>query len=116
MLRPKEQSIRGWNQRCPFASPGNVTLTKVENDWPLQVLSDPRGVSQLQRTRGTLAREVGKRVPRDGNGVDGTEFNREDGLRSFGQLLREGKIERADNGRFTASGQIGFQPGNRAAG
>ena len=49
-------------------------------------------------------------------GVDGTEFNREDGLRSFGQLLREGKIERADNGRFTASGQIGFQPGNRAAG
>nr|WP_244918449.1 chemotaxis protein CheA [Phaeobacter gallaeciensis] len=49
-------------------------------------------------------------------GVDGTEFNREDGLRSFGQLLREGKIERADNGRFTASGQIGFQPGNRAVG
>ncbi|WP_072506441.1 chemotaxis protein CheA [Phaeobacter porticola] len=49
-------------------------------------------------------------------GVDGAEFNREDGLRSFGQLLREGKIERADNGRFTASGQIGFQPGNRAAG
>ncbi|MFV1602173.1 MULTISPECIES: chemotaxis protein CheA [unclassified Phaeobacter] len=48
--------------------------------------------------------------------VDGTDFNREDGLRSFGQLLREGKIERADNGRFTASGQIGFQPGNRAAG
>ncbi|MFS4580472.1 chemotaxis protein CheA [Phaeobacter sp. C3_T13_0] len=48
--------------------------------------------------------------------VDGTEFNREDGLRSFGQLLRDGKIERADNGRFTASGQIGFKPGNRAAG
>mgnify|MGYP001627921775 FL=1 len=44
------------------------------------------------------------------------EFNREDGLRSFGQLLREGKIERTHSGRFTASGDIGFQPGQRAAG
>lgn len=44
------------------------------------------------------------------------QFNREDGLRSFGQLLREGKIERADNGRFAATEEIGFQPGKRAAG
>lgn len=44
------------------------------------------------------------------------EFNREDGLRSFGQLLREGKIEKAGNGRFIASGDIGFQPDSRAAG
>jgi hypothetical protein len=44
------------------------------------------------------------------------DFNREDGLRSFGQLLREGKIERSGNGKFTASGEIGFQPGKRAAG
>lgn len=45
-----------------------------------------------------------------------SEFNREDGLRSFGQLLREGKIERSGNGKFTASGEIGFQPDKRAAG
>ena len=44
------------------------------------------------------------------------EFNREDGLRSFGQLLREGKIVKSDPGRFVASGDIGFQPASRAAG
>ena len=45
-----------------------------------------------------------------------SDFNREDGLRSFGQLLRDGKIERSGNGQFTASGDIGFKPGKRAAG
>lgn len=44
------------------------------------------------------------------------EFNREDGLRSFGLLLREGKIVKKDSGRFVASGEIGFQPASRAAG
>lgn len=44
------------------------------------------------------------------------DFNREDGLRSFGVLLREGKIERSENGRFAATREIGFQPPKRAAG
>lgn len=44
------------------------------------------------------------------------EFSREDGLRSFGMLLREGKIVKQDSGRFVASGEIGFQPASRAAG
>ncbi|KUP91108.1 hypothetical protein [Tritonibacter horizontis] len=43
-------------------------------------------------------------------------FNREDSLRSFGQLLREGKLKKASNGRFSVSSQIGFKPENRAAG
>lgn len=43
-------------------------------------------------------------------------FNREDGLRSFGLLLREGKLKKASNGRFSVSSQIGFRPDNRAAG
>ncbi len=45
-------------------------------------------------------------------------FNREESLRSFGQLLRDGKIEKAGGGRFAASTQIGFRPDDdeRAAG
>jgi hypothetical protein len=44
------------------------------------------------------------------------EFKREDGLRTFGQLFRAGKIERSENGRFVATEDIGFQPAKRAAG
>lgn len=45
------------------------------------------------------------------------EFNREESLRSFGQLLRDGKIQKAGGGRFAASNLIGFRPDNeRAAG
>ena len=42
-------------------------------------------------------------------------FSREDGLRSFGQLLRSGKIEKIKGGRFTVSDDIGFRPDQRAA-
>ncbi len=38
------------------------------------------------------------------------ETSREDRLRSFGQLLREGKIEKTRGGRFTASDRINFKP------
>ncbi|MBM2292361.1 chemotaxis protein CheA [Sulfitobacter pseudonitzschiae] len=48
--------------------------------------------------------------------VIGTDFSREDGLRSFGQLLRAGKIEKIKGGRFVVSGDIGFRPDQRAAG
>ncbi|WP_139196903.1 hypothetical protein [Roseivivax marinus] len=43
------------------------------------------------------------------------DTSREDRLRSFGQLLREGKIAKIEGGRFTASDRIGFRP-KRAAG
>ncbi|NNK17001.1 MAG: hypothetical protein HKP51_08860, partial [Sulfitobacter sp.] len=43
-------------------------------------------------------------------------FSREEGLRSFGQLLRAGKIEKIKGGRFTVSDDIGFRPDQRAAG
>ncbi|MBO9465016.1 hypothetical protein J7443_07235 [Tropicibacter sp. R15_0] len=43
------------------------------------------------------------------------ESSREDRLRSFGQLLRDGKIEKTSGGRFTASERISFKP-SRAAG
>ncbi|MFC3118971.1 hypothetical protein [Jhaorihella thermophila] len=48
--------------------------------------------------------------------VRNADFNREDGLRAFGHLLREGKIEKKGGGRFTVSGDIGFRPGQRATG
>ncbi|MEQ6202615.1 hypothetical protein ABMC88_06125 [Sulfitobacter sp. HNIBRBA2951] len=47
--------------------------------------------------------------------VEKENFTREDGLRSFGKLLREGKIEKLRGGRFQASEQIGFKPDARAA-
>ncbi|WP_298915217.1 hypothetical protein [uncultured Roseobacter sp.] len=47
--------------------------------------------------------------------ADCGEFTREDGLRSFGQLLRSGKIEKIKGGRFAASEAIGFRPDERAA-
>ena len=48
--------------------------------------------------------------------VEKDNFTREDGLRSFGKLLREGKIEKLKGGRFQVSEQIGFKPDARAAG
>lgn len=48
--------------------------------------------------------------------VQDIDSSREDRLRSFGQLLREGKIEKVEGGRFTASDSIGFKPNARAAG
>ncbi|MDG1353130.1 MAG: hypothetical protein P8P70_08200 [Sulfitobacter sp.] len=48
--------------------------------------------------------------------VEKENFTREDSLRSFGILLREGKIEKLKGGQFQASDQIGFRPDARAAG
>ena len=47
--------------------------------------------------------------------VEQQEFSREDGLRSFGQLLRAGKIEKISGGRFAVTGDIGYRPDQRAA-
>ncbi|MGH1354391.1 MAG: hypothetical protein ACRBBS_04855 [Thalassovita sp.] len=49
--------------------------------------------------------------------IEEYQFTREDGLRSFGQLLRDGKIEKLKGGRFTVSDElIGFKPDARAVG
>lgn len=47
--------------------------------------------------------------------VEKEDFSREDGLRSFGQLLRAGKIEKIKGGRFAVTGDIGYRPDHRAA-
>ena len=48
--------------------------------------------------------------------VEKENFTREDGLRSFGKLLREGKIQKIRGGRFQASDDINFKPDTRAFG
>lgn len=48
--------------------------------------------------------------------VQAGSFSREDGLRSFGMLLRTGKIEKIRGGRFIASKDIRFKPDARAVG
>ena len=48
--------------------------------------------------------------------VGNDRFEREAGLRSFGQLLRDKKIEKIAGGRFTVSDAINFKPADREAG
>ena len=48
--------------------------------------------------------------------ADATDYSREDRLRSFGTLLREGKIAKLEGGKFAVSDNIGFQPKALAAG
>ncbi|MGR3321685.1 MAG: hypothetical protein ACU0DK_07125 [Pseudooceanicola sp.] len=48
--------------------------------------------------------------------VDPEGYSREDALRAFGTLLREGKIRKVKGGRFSASDRIGFRPDQRAVG
>jgi len=43
------------------------------------------------------------------------EFSREDGLRHFGRLLREGKLRKVAAGQFSVSERINFRPEERAA-
>jgi len=57
--------------------------------------------------------EIMKRVAR----VDpALEISREAGLRSFGQLLRQGKIRKLDRGQFVIDEETRFNPGQRIAG
>ena len=57
--------------------------------------------------------EIMKRVAR----VDpALEISREAGLRSFGQLLRQGKIRKLDRGQFVIDEETRFHPGQRIAG
>jgi hypothetical protein len=45
--------------------------------------------------------------------IDEGGFSREDGLRSFGQLLREGKLQKLPGGRFAVTGETEFRAATR---
>ncbi|MEQ9695492.1 hypothetical protein [Shimia sp. SDUM112013] len=60
-----------------------------------------------------FSRPMVMRLARD---LDEDNFNREDSLRGFGQLLRDNKIEKLEGGRFTASDRIRYKPDDRAVG
>ncbi len=48
--------------------------------------------------------------------VEADAFDREGSLRSFGDLLRDGKIKKTSGGRFIASDDIGYRPAQHANG
>ena len=48
--------------------------------------------------------------------IAGEDYSREEGLRSFGQLLRSGKLEKIRGGRFTVTPETGYRPASRATG
>ncbi len=48
--------------------------------------------------------------------VEGDSFSREDGLRSFGQLLRQGKLQKLKGGRFAVTDETEFRAPTRNAG
>ncbi|MCH2065920.1 MAG: hypothetical protein MK208_01695 [Shimia sp.] len=48
--------------------------------------------------------------------VNVPQFTREEGLRAFGQLLRDKKIDKVAGGRFTANASINFKPRDSKAG
>ena len=48
--------------------------------------------------------------------VEKENFSREDGLRSSGKLLREGKIQKIKGGRFTVTEDTDFRDDARHAG
>ncbi len=48
--------------------------------------------------------------------VSAADFSREEGLRSFGKLLRDGKLQKLKGGRFTVTDATDFRPRARAAG
>jgi len=45
--------------------------------------------------------------------IDEEGFSREDGLRSFGQLLREGKLQKLSGGRFAVTEETEFRAAAR---
>ncbi|QIE44643.1 hypothetical protein G5B38_03345 [Pseudohalocynthiibacter aestuariivivens] len=69
-------------------------------------MSDVEGHSEFSRPM--LMHKLKEASPAD--------FSREEGLRSFGKLLRDGKLQKLKGGRFAVTDATDFRPRTRAAG
>ena len=102
-----EQTVPTGDSFADYAAEMGATKLPQLLEAAASYMSFVEGREQFSRPQlMTKVRQVG---PEEG-------FSREDGLRSFGQLLRAGKIEKIKGGRFTVSEDIGYQPDHRAAG
>jgi len=89
-----------------FAEQMGATRLPVLLEAAAAYLSDVEGRPQFSRP---MLMSKLKEVSQD-------SFSREDGLRSFGQLLREGKLQKLKGGRFAVTDETDFRDEARSVG
>ena len=103
--RPQAATPRGAGSLADYAEEVGATSLAELLEAAAAYTSYVEGVDEFSRPQ--IMKKVRDLSPDD--------FNREDGLRSFGTLLRQGRIMKIRNGRFQVSEQTRFRPEPRAA-